>query len=295
VEISTFLQLFFSGMLQGTTYALVALGLTLIFSILDSINFAHGDMFMLGSFATYYLFSQLGINQLHLPVVPTYLVTMVITMVIVGLLGVVIEMGIFHPFIGKHLQGVILTLGLGLILQMSCLMAFGVQDKGASPAFTGITKFSGAILPNDKISVAFLALILITGLWYLVQRTKLGLALRAVSQDREAASLQGISMRKICAIGFGIGCSLAAGAGALVAPTTFISPFVGEPWLMKSFIIIIVGGMGSIPGSLLGGFLIGITESFWTFFFNVYIASILSFALVIVILLLRPRGLMGKA
>ena len=295
MDFGLFVQLLVNGLLLGAIYGLVALGLTLILSILDSINFAHGDMFMLGGVVVYAFFVQFGVKQLHLPLVPTYLVSIVVAMVIVGMLGAVIEISIFHPFIGKHLQGVILTLGLGLIIQTSTLMGFGTVDKGVPSPFPGIVSFLGASVALERIIAGIIAIALVIGLWYYIHGTKVGQAMRAISQDRDAAALQGIPIRRICAIGFGLGCALAAAAGALMAPIAFVNPFVGEAWLMKSFIIIIVGGMGSIPGSLLAGFLLGFIESFGSFFFSIHTATVISFSLVIVMLLLRPRGLLAHA
>lgn len=295
MDFGLFVQLLVNGLLLGAIYGLVALGLTLILSILDSINFAHGDMFMLGGVVIYAFFAQFAVKQLHLPLIPTYLLSMVLAMGLVGLLGVVIEIGIFHPFIGKHLQGVILTLGLGLVIQTVTLMGLGTVDKGVPSPFPGIVSWLGASVALERIVAGILAVGLVIGLWYYIHGTKVGLAMRAISQDREAAALQGIHMRRICAIGFGLGCALAAAAGVLMAPIAFVNPFVGEAWLMKSFIIIIVGGMGSIPGSLLAGFLLGLIESFGSFFFSIHTATVLSFSLVIVMLLLRPRGLLGHA
>ena len=288
-----FLQILINGLLIGTVYGLVALGLTLVLSILDSINFAHGEMFMLGGILIYFLFAVCGLGQFNLPTIPTYFLALLITMVIVGLFGMLIETTLLHPFIGKHLPGLILTLGIGLILQTFGWMVLGTTDKKVPTPFPGIVSGLGASMALDRLIVAIIAVIMIALLWYFIKATKIGQAMRATSQDREAAMLQGISMRRICAVGLGLSCALAGGAGALIAPTSVVNFGVGEPWLMKSFIIIIVGGMGSIPGSLLAGIILGFIESFGSFFFSIPTATVISFGLVIIMLLLRPRGLLG--
>ncbi|HYB46196.1 MAG TPA: branched-chain amino acid ABC transporter permease [Streptosporangiaceae bacterium] len=279
-------QALLNGFGLAVVYVLVALGLTLIFSILEVINFAHGEFYMLGGFATYYLFAVSGLN---------YGITLLLTVALVGLAGVVAERLVFRHLRGKTLNAFIVSLGLLWVLQATAQLSFGVLDKSVPSAVSGIVRVGGVIVSRERLFVMLVAVALIIGLYLFLKLTRPGQALRAVAQDADAAALQGVNIELVSALGFGIGCALAGAAGALLAPIFAVSPTMGALPVVKAFIIIIVGGMGSLPGAVLGGLLLGAVEGVGTLFMSSAAVNILGFLMVIAILLLRPRGLFGAA
>jgi branched-chain amino acid transport system permease protein len=284
MPIELLIQALLNGFGLAVVYILVALGLTLIFSILEIINFAHGEFYMLGGFAAYYLSAVGGLN---------YVATLVLAMLLVGLAGVVAERLVFRHLRGKTLNAFIVSLGLLWVLQATAQLSFGVLDKSVPSAVSGIVRLGGVIVSRERMFVILTAVALIVGLYLFLKFTRTGQAMRAVAQDAEAAALQGVNIELTSALGFGIGCALAGAAGALLAPIFAVSPTMGALPVVKAFIIIIVGGMGSLPGAVLGGLLLGAVEGVGTLFMSSAAVSILGFLMVIAILLLRPRGLLG--
>ncbi|HWP74093.1 MAG TPA: branched-chain amino acid ABC transporter permease [Methylomirabilota bacterium] len=286
MPIELLIQALLNGFGLAVVYILVALGLTLIFSILEVINFAHGEFYMLGGFAAYYLSAVGGLN---------YVATLVLAMLLVGLAGVVAERLVFRHLRGKTLNAFIVSLGLLWVLQATAQLSFGVLDKSVPSAVSGIVRLGGVIVSRERMFVILTAVALIVGLHLFLKFTRTGQAMRAVAQDAEAAALQGVNIELTSALGFGIGCALAGAAGALLAPIFAVSPTMGALPVVKAFIIIIVGGMGSLPGAVLGGLLLGAVEGVGTLFMSSAAVNILGFLMVIAILLLRPRGLLGAA
>ncbi len=286
MEAQLLVQALVNGVMLGMVYILVALGLTLVFSIMEVINFAHGEFYMLGGFTAYYLFARLGIN---------YLVTLAAAAVLVGLLGFFLEKVIFRPFRGNLLGAFIVSLGLVWILQSGALVAFGTLEKSVPSPFRGTLKVLGVYFSLERLAVTLIGITLVTALYVFMQFSKQGRAMRAVAQDSDAAALQGINVNRISSQAFALGSALAAAAGALIGPIFFVSPFMGGLPILKAFIIIILGGMGSIPGALLGGLILGIAEGVGSIFLSVPGVNLLGFVIVIAVLLLRPRGLLGHA
>jgi branched-chain amino acid transport system permease protein len=213
----------------------------------------------------------------------------------VGLAGVVAERLVFRHLRGKTLNAFIVSLGLLWVLQATAQLSFGVLDKSVPSAVSGIVRVGGVIVSRERLFVFLTAVALITGLYLFLKFTRTGQAMRAVAQDADAAALQGVNIELASALGFGIGCALAGAAGALLAPIFAVSPTMGALPVVKAFIIIIVGGMGSLPGAVLGGLLLGAVEGVGTLFMSSAAVNILGFLMVIAILLLRPRGLLGAA
>jgi branched-chain amino acid transport system permease protein len=286
MSIDVLIQATLNGFGLAVVYILVALGLTLIFSILDVINFAHGEFYMLGGFVTYYVFAVFGVN---------YFATLVLAVIAVGAAGVVAERIVFRHLRGKTLNAFIVSLGLLWVLQASAQVAFGVLDKSVPSAVSGIVRVFGFIISRERLVVIVTASALMVALYAFLKLTRTGQAMRAVAQDADAAALQGIDIEKMSALGFGIGCALAGAAGALLAPVFAVSPTMGALPVVKAFIIIIVGGMGSLPGAVLGGLLLGAVEGIGTLFMSSAAVNMLGFLVVIAILLVRPRGLFGAA
>jgi len=281
---SLFVQLLVNGLTLGVNFALVALGLTLIFGILRIFNFAHGEFYMLGMFGAYYFFQLAELN---------FFIAMLLSMVIMGLLGILMERVLFRPVRGESLAPFILSLGLAITMPAAALLAFGGTDKPVSPAFPGLVNIGSISISVERLAVLGIGLVLILGLYLFITYSRVGRAMRAVAQDSEAAALQGVNINFICALGFGLSCALAAAAGTLLAPMRYISPFVGGPATIDAAIVIVLGGLGSFPGAILGAIILGLAESFGAAFAGGY-AKLVGFVLLIMILLLRPSGLLGR-
>ncbi len=284
------IELLAQGLLNGFTlalvYVLVALGLTLIFSIFEIINFAHGEFYMLGGYVTYF-----GLAVAGLP----YLLTLLLGIVVVGLVGLVSERLIFRHLRGKTLNAFIVSLGLLWVLQAGAQLSFGVLDKSVPRAFSGIMRVGGLIISVERFVVVLAAVGLIALLYAFLQWTRLGRAMRAVAQDPDGAALQGVNIEVVSMVAFAIGCALAGSAGGLLAPLFAVSPAMGALPVVKAFIMIIIGGMGSLPGAVLGGLLLGTVEGLGSLFFSSAAVNVLGFLMVIAVLLVRPRGLFGAA
>lgn len=277
-----------NGIMLGISYALVALGLSLIFGIMRIVNFAHGEMFMLGGYITYYLFGVYGVN---------YFATLVIAVLIIGLLGVILEKAIFRPLTNRPeaaLTSLIAAVGLAWVFQMLAMIFFGEQDKDIPTVFKGIIRFGGMMITWERFAAILIGIGLVLLLNLFLLKTKFGKAIRAVAEDEEAAALQGIQVARISSLSFGIGTGLAAAAGAIIAPIFIVSPSMGGEVILKAFLVVILGGMGSIPGAMLGGLLLGFLESYGGLFFSVPVMSVMTFTLIILILIVRPQGLLGR-
>jgi len=277
-----------NGIMLGISYALVALGLSLIFGIMRIVNFAHGEMFMLGGYITYYLFGVYGVN---------YFATLVIAVLIIGLLGMILEKAIFRPLTNRPeaaLTSLIAAVGLAWVFQMLAMIFFGEQDKDIPTVFKGIIRFGGMMITWERFAAILIGIGLVLLLNLFLLKTKFGKAIRAVAEDKEAAALQGIQVARISSLSFGIGTGLAAAAGAIIAPIFIVSPSMGGEVILKAFLVVILGGMGSIPGAMLGGLLLGFLESYGGLFFSVPVMSVMTFTLIILILIVRPQGLLGR-
>lgn len=283
-----FLQVGLTGFTMSVVYVLMALGLTLIFSILHILNFAHGEVYMLGGFGIYYFLSVLGLN---------YFLSLALTMALLAVLGMMIERGMFRLIPGRILEGFILSFGLALTLQAACLLIFGVEDKGVGRIVTGVLDIgvfhSVVHISYQKLLTIPLALACLAGLWLFIKKTKMGQGLLAVAQDRDAAALQGIGYGRSCSVAFALGFALAGGAGGLMAPLIFINPYIGGLPVLKAFVIIILGGLGSIPGCVIGAFILGYLDAFGGALWGGPVAAMIGFALFILVIVIRPSGIMG--
>jgi branched-chain amino acid transport system permease protein len=286
VTTNVLVQALLNGFGLAMAYVLVALGLTLIFSILEIINFAHGEFYMLGAFTAYLTFT--------LAKVP-YIVAVIAAIVVVGLAGAVAERLVFRHLRGKTLNAFIVSLGLLWVMQAGAQIAFGIQDKAVPSAFSGVLRLGGVFISFERLAVTLCAVVLIVALYAFLEWTKTGRAMRATAQDADGAALQGVNIELVSMLGFALGCALAGASGALLAPIFSVGPWMGALPVVKAFIIIIVGGMGSLPGAVLGGLMLGIVEGVGTLFFSSAAVNMLGFLMVIAVLLLRPRGLLGGA
>jgi branched-chain amino acid transport system permease protein len=267
-------------MLSGL-YILIASGLTLVLGVIHIINFAHGAFIMLGAYAIYFLSARWGVP---------YLFAFVISVFTLGALGMVVEKFLYHRFWGKVLPCLVVAVGLTQVIQQGALVAFGIESKYMDSIFRGTITFLGARFSVERLMVVVIASVLVLGLLIFLKTTKIGMAMRAAAQDTDAAILQGVSISKAAQLAMFIGCGMAAAAGMIIAPIFRADAYMGELLLTKAFMIIIIGGMGSLPGAIMGGLLVGFIDSVGQTLIG-YPSQILLFILVIVVLLVKPTGL----
>jgi branched-chain amino acid transport system permease protein len=273
------------GLVTGVLYVLVALGLTLIYGILHIVNFAHGEIYMLGAMAVFYLYVVAA-----LPIWATLVLVLVLSL----LLGVVVERVFFRSLRGQWLQLVVASVGISLVIQSIAWIAFGIQEKNVPTFFAGVVQLVGVRLPIERLFAAAVAFVLVVLLYLLVYRTRVGLAMRAIEEDEETARMLGINADRVASLACAVGFALAALAGAFIAPIYSLNPGMGLEVILMSFLIIIVGGLGSITGTVLAGILIGVIESVGAVLFGAEAAYGLVFVVMIAVLVVRPAGLLGK-
>lgn len=307
--LTEFLQQLINGLSLGSVYALLALGYTMVYGILRFINFAHSDVFMVGAFAGYYAvkpftisLAKLGLSlpvNLHLGAhsISSGLLALLISMAFCALLGIIIERLAYRPLRDRSKLTVLITaIGVSLLLESGGQLIFGA-DPEPFPELFPVREFSGGGLSvsSNQLLVIGMAAILLIGLQLIVLKTKIGTAMRAVSFNHQAASLVGINNDRIISFTFGLGSALAAAGGILYSMNyPSIEPYMGILPGLKAFVAAVLGGIGNIPGAALGGVLLGLIETFvngsrystWT--------DAIAFAVLILILLFKPAGLLGK-
>jgi branched-chain amino acid transport system permease protein len=276
-----------NGVVLGSLYVLVALGLTLIYGVLHIVNFAHGSLLMLALYGVYFLYTLLGIDPyLALPI-------MVPAMFALGYaLQRTVIVTASH---GREENILLVTLGLSIIIDNLALYLWSADTRTINPSYAFDTVDLGiAFIAVPKL-VSFLGALLVTALlWLLIQRTDLGKAIRAVARERHGARLVGIDVEHIFAMSFGIGIACVGAAACLLLPSYYAHPGVGESFVVIAFTIVVLGGMGSFVGALIGGFIIGLTESLGGLFLGENLGRIGVFVIFIAILLFRPTGLFGQ-
>ncbi len=287
-NIGIFLQIMFWGLYAGCIYILLATGLNLIFGVMKIVNFAHGEFLMIGAYITATVFLLTGINP--------YVILLLSMLALVGI-GAVIERLCFRPILGTgKLNEIFLSIGLIYIFQNGAAMIWGDAWQSVKSPYDGITVPVGSLnVPIDYIIIiAFTAAILIA-LFLFLKKTRIGMEMRATSQNRKGAKLVGINVERIDVISFGIGCALAAAAGTLwVVSGQVFNPYMGSIPAVKAFAIIILGGLGSIPGAIIGGLLMGIAENSAAFYLGGIWKDAVSFIILIIVLVIRPTGLFGE-
>lgn len=276
-----------NGLVLGSMYALVASGLTLIWGTMKLLNFAHGELYMLGGFGLYF-----GISLLNLP--PWIAVPIVL--VLAFIFAALVEKGLIAPLLGRPdwgVSAVVATLGIGIFIQNFAFKFWGGDFQEVPYMIAGTTTFFDVTLAWHRLYILGLTLVVLVVFWQGMKRTRIGLALRATAQDNDAATLMGIPYRKIYTITFGVSASLAALAGTALAPIFSVNPWMGSGPLIKAFIVVILGGLGSFVGAILGGFIIGISESLSVLFLGSGWKDLICFVLLIIVLVIRPAGLFG--
>ncbi len=283
-----FIQSLISGILIGGVYALIGIGLTIIFGVMRVINFAHGDLLMLGMYATYFLFTLAGVDPFA---------SIIITIPLMFLYGGVLQKVFINKVLGALPQNqILLTIGLGLIMSNTIMLACTSDYKILTTSYSSSSVDVLGISISQPLVISFVITAAITAaLYWFLLKTDTGQAIRATAQDREAAQLMGINVKRMSIIAFGLGASLAGTAGALISPTYYIFPQVGSTFTLKAFVITVLGGMGSIVGATLGGVLIGIAESIGGVYLGSGWKEVIVFVLFLLVLLFKPSGLMGKS
>lgn len=281
-----FVQMAVTGITLGLIYGLVAIGLTLIFGIMRVVQYAHGELFMLGAYFLYYWFSVWGLP---------YWLGLVMSAVVIFLFGMGLQVVLFRPLVGRGLlPALALSLALIFIISSGGLQFFGSVARGIPSVVTGGTDIFGAWLTYERVVVSILAALVLWGLFTFLQKARIGIAMRAVAEDPDTSSLQGINTGRIHYIAFGFGSALAAVAGSLLGTLMSIVPTMGFAMTVKAFMIVIMGGLGSVPGALLGGFIIGLIDSFVGTLLASEVAHIIGFLTIFVILVFKPSGLFAR-
>ncbi|CAG9711747.1 branched-chain amino acid ABC transporter permease [Clostridium neonatale] len=283
-----FIQQLINGLALGSVYALLALGYTMVYGIIQLINFAHGEIYMIGAFAGFY-----SATTLKLPLIPTLLVAMAVS----SLAGIIIEKIAYKPLRNSPRITLLITaIGVSLLLQNSMRILVGSDPKPFPDLINAGALNIGAVQIQWKTILMFLvSALLVIVLQFIVYKTKLGKAMRAASQDIEAASLMGINVNNTISFTFALGSALAGIAGVLVAISyPSITPYIGVMPGLKSFVAAVLGGIGSIPGALVGGLLIGILEPLSKAYISTSFSDAIVFGILILILLIKPSGLLGK-
>jgi branched-chain amino acid transport system permease protein len=277
-------QATFSGLASGWIYVLIALGLALVFSIMRILMFAHGEIYMLGAYIVYYVSVKGGIN---------FFWALMISALALGVAGIFIEKFMFRPIRGEMEPAILAAIGLTLVFQTTAVIAFGGYNKYIPSIFSGVLNLWGIRLSWDRLLIVFIGLALTLALFFVIRKTKVGQAMLAISQDPDAAALQGINVNHISSLSMGIGCALAAIAGGLMGSLLQLTPQMGTFAITKGIAVIVLGGIGSIPGAVLGGLILGLVDGIVPLFANSTIAAIAGFCVIILILLIKPKGLFG--
>lgn len=285
------LQQLINGISLGSIYALIALGYTMIYGIIKLINFAHGDIYMVGAYIGFF-----AITQAHLSIVPSLLISLVVT----GALGMLVERLAYKPLRHAPRISVLITaIGVSFFLEYTT-MYFVSPTPRTFPAMFGdvavtIDSLGGIVINGQQLLILGITAVLMVILTYIVQRTKTGKAMRAASFDTETAELMGINSDRIISITFGIGSALAAVAGVLVGIYyNSIDPLMGIMPGLKAFVAAVLGGIGILPGAVVGGLILGVVEAFVSGFISSTFRDAAAFAILILVLLVRPTGIFGK-
>jgi branched-chain amino acid transport system permease protein len=284
--VELFIQSIFSSLIQSGFFVLWAVGLGLIFGVMGVVNFAHGELVLVGAYAIWLLHAQNGVP---------FLLALCIAVIVVTIIGLLMERFLFRPKRDDPLGGLICSIGVLFILQVIALVVGGTgPSKQVAPPFPGtLTLFEFLHIPYQRLFAFGVSLAALLVLMYFLTRTKLGWSLRAVALDPEASALQGININRTSMIAIGVGTAMAGLAGALMAPLTNINPHMGHNVIITAFIVTIVGGVGSLSGAVLSGVLYAVFHTFITVYASGTIATICGLLLMVLVLIIKPTGIMG--
>ncbi len=286
MDINLLVQVVINGILTGGIFAIIAIGLTLIFGVLEIVNFAHGEFVMLGMYASFFLYTVLGVDPYLsiLLVMPTFFI-----------FGMLIQKTLIERVMQArfHIQ-ILLTLGLMLFLQNFAQFAWTSDFRSVKlPYSSSVFNVAGFIISYPRLMACFLALAIAAGLYLFLKKTDLGMAIKACAVEKEGAAIVGINVGRIYLIAFGIGIACAGAAGSILLPFFYVSPSVGSVFALTAFVIVVLGGMGNFVGALFGGFIIGAAEAVGEIFLPGALKQVVSFVIFILILFFKPMGLMG--
>ena len=285
-----------NGVYLGCLYVMVALGLTLIYGVLNQINFAHADFVTAGAFAAFFAATRLATRGLGLPDTAGYLVSIVVALGVGALLGLAVNAAVFAPLRrGDELRPLIATIGVSVLLENGQLALFGpIPYQFDSPFARETIRFGRIFFSAQSLLVVLVSAAAIAALYSFLRFTFLGKALRAVAQDRETAALMGVNPGLLIGLAIVIASALAGMAGALLGPVLVLSPFAGATVIVKAFAIVIIGGFGNMQGTILAGILVGIIEAFTVQYLGSGLIDLVVFVLLLVMLVLRPTGLIAE-
>lgn len=274
-----------NGLVMGSIYVLVALGMVLIYGVMHVVNFAHGVLLMVGAYVAHFFFTRLT---------GSYILATLLSMIVVAAIGVAIERGVFRPLAGNLRNQVIASLGLILAVENLVVALWGPNALQIRLASTETIINLGPLhFPVQQVVILAMTALMVTALALFLKRSRFGTAIRATSQSREAAMIVGIPVERVYWSTFAIGTALAALGGALLGPLFLVFPTMGDAPLVKGLAGILLGGMGSVPGAVIGGLLIGVAESVSTLFLPTDYKDSVAFMVMVAILLARPQGLFG--
>lgn len=276
-----------NGLMTSSFYALIAVGLSLVFGVMHIVNFAHGEFYMVGAFTVWVLYA-----KHHWP----FFLAVLAAIVIVGLLGLFSEKLVFRQAKGNILSGFIMSVGLVFILQVAVVKIWGVgKMKPVPAAFPEVLDLGGISTSWQRFIVIPVTIFLLSALWFFLDRFRIGRALRAAALNPEAAALQGISVKKSAAVAMLVGSALAGAAGALMAPIMSVHPYMGHAVVWTAFVVVIVGGAGNIKGTVLAALLFGFLTTIVTTLLDSTIANLVNVLVMLIVLSIRPQGLTGHA
>lgn len=283
-----FVQSLISGILVGGVYALIGIGLTIIFGVMRIINFAHGDIMMIGMYLTFNLFTLAGVDPF---------LSLAVCIPVMFLFGGLLQKVFINRILTALPQNqILLTIGLGLVMSNTMMLIYTSDYKILTTDYSSSSFSLLGISVSQPLAISFIITAVITAIlyWFLME-TDMGQAIRATAQDRQAAQLMGINVKRMSIIAFGLGSALAGTAGALISPTYYIFPQIGSTFTLKAFVITVLGGMGSVIGATLGGILIGIAESLGAVYISSGWKEVLVYVIFLLVLLFKPSGLLGKS
>ncbi|QXJ40596.1 High-affinity branched-chain amino acid transport system permease protein LivH [Parageobacillus caldoxylosilyticus] len=280
------IQQLLNGLTVGTVYSLVALGLTLVYGILHIPNFAHGALYMMGGYVTLTMMNQAGLP---------YWLAILISMIAIGLLGVLMERLVFYPLRdAPPLHDKIAAIGILLFLEAFAQFVWGADYQTMSTPYGNVVTVLGLTLTMQRVLIIVSTIVIMILLYFFLKKTFIGASIIAMSQNREGANLVGINTNKVAMMTFMISGSLAALAASLASPINLVFPGMGHLVILKAFVIIILGGMGSIPGAIIGGYILGFSESLGATYISNDYKDIIAFVILVIILTVKPTGLFAR-
>lgn len=281
-----FLQQVFNGIMLGSTYAIVALGLTLVFGILNIPNFAHGHLYMLGAYFCFTLMTQVGVG---------FWTALIVSTLALGLIGIAVERLVYRPLKDQpHINSFISAIGALMILENGVMALWGPQGQRIPNPYPEPLEILGIVMTEQRLLLIAVTLALIILLQLFIKKTTLGSTIEAVAQDPEGAALVGINVNRVSSLTFAISTAMAATAACMIAPIFIITPSMGSLLGMKAFIICILGGLGSIPGAIVGGIILGLMEALGGGYISAAYKDVYAFGALILILAFKPTGLFGR-